>query len=120
LYSCSELHADAQKAFRQYWFIQSIQIGQETYHTLSLRLHIRTDLFVLAFVGEISGSLYLALIERERRIFDVDYDSMYIQFTYPREYARELAQAILPFVRSILFLTAVFLYIKSLRHEQVF
>jgi hypothetical protein len=57
LYSCSELHADAQKAFRQYWFIQSIQIGQETDHTLSLRLHIRTDLFVQAFVGEISGSL---------------------------------------------------------------
>ena len=35
-------------------------------------------------------------------------------------YARELAQAILPFVRFILFLTAVFLYIKSLSHEQVF
>lgn len=72
MYSCSELHADAQKAFRQYWFIQSTQIGQETDHTLSLRLYIRTDLFVQAFVGEISGSLYLALIERERRIFGID------------------------------------------------
>lgn len=75
MYSCGELHVDAQKALQQYWFVQSLQIGQETDHTLSLRLYIRADLFVQAFVGEISGSLYLALIERERRIFGIDLES---------------------------------------------
>jgi hypothetical protein len=43
-----------------------------TDHTLSLRLYIRNDLFIQVFLGETSGSLYLALIERERRIFGVD------------------------------------------------
>lgn len=52
--------------------MQSIQETERTDHTLSLRLIIRAELFVQAFLGELSGSLYFALIERERRIFGMD------------------------------------------------
>jgi len=45
---------------------------ERTDFTLSLRLHIRPALFVQAFLGELSGSLYLALIEGGQRIFGVD------------------------------------------------
>jgi hypothetical protein len=72
LYTCNDLRAEAQQALQQYWFVQTLQVGQETDFTLSLHLYIRTDLFVQVFVGEISGSLYLALIEQERRIFGID------------------------------------------------
>jgi len=72
LYSCEDLHSDAEKALYQFWFLQSIQVMQKTDQTLSLRLFIRSDLFVQAFVGEISGSVYMALIERTHRIFGID------------------------------------------------
>ncbi len=38
-------------------------------------MHIRPGLFVQMFYGEKSGSLYLALIEGERRLFGMDRES---------------------------------------------
>jgi hypothetical protein len=68
----SDILSEAYQGLRQYWFIQSLQMGELSDQTLSLRLLVRQDLFVQVFVGEISGSLYLALIENNRRIFGMD------------------------------------------------
>ncbi len=68
----SELRAEAQEALAKVWFIQRIEELDHTDSSISLRLHIRPGLFVQAFLGEYSGSLYFALIEHERRIFGID------------------------------------------------
>ena len=52
--------------------MQSLEETERTDCTLSLRLQIRPGLFVQAFLGEGSGSLYLALIEGNQRIFGID------------------------------------------------
>jgi len=73
MYYCTDdLRAEAQEAFERVWFIQSASVVERTDQTLSIRLLIRADLFVQAFVGEITGSLYFALIEGRQRIFGVD------------------------------------------------
>ena len=66
------LRQEADEALERIWFIQSIEEVDHTDVSTSLRLHIRPGLFVQAFHGEYSGSLYFALIEGERRIFGID------------------------------------------------
>lgn len=63
---------EAQDALTQVWFVQTLEETERTDHTLSFRLYIRPDLFVQVFAGELTGSLYLALIEGEQRIFGLD------------------------------------------------
>jgi len=63
---------EAQEALARVWFVQSLEEIERTDLTLSLRLHIRPALFVQAFLGESSGSVYFALIEGGRRIFGID------------------------------------------------
>jgi hypothetical protein len=70
--STIELRLEAQEALERVWFVQSLEETERTDLTLSLRLHIGPALFVQAFLGETSGSLYLALIEGGRRIFGID------------------------------------------------
>jgi len=53
------------------WFIQSLNIVERTDATISLRLHIRQGLFIQVFIGELSDSLYFALIETNQRIFGI-------------------------------------------------
>jgi hypothetical protein len=72
VYSTVDLRLEAQEALERVWFVQSLEEIERTDFTLSLRLHIRPALFVQAFLGELSGSLYLALIEGGQRIFGVD------------------------------------------------
>jgi hypothetical protein len=72
VYSTVDLRLEAQDALERVWFVQSLEEIERTDLTLSLRLHIRPALFVQAFLGESSGSLYLALIEGGRRIFGID------------------------------------------------
>jgi hypothetical protein len=72
MYSTVDLRLEAQKALERVWFVQSLEEVERTDCTLSLRLHIRPALFVQAFLGERSGSLYLALIEGGQRVFGVD------------------------------------------------
>ena len=72
--STIELRLEAQEALERVWFVQSLEEIERTDLTLSLRLHIRPALFVQAFLGEASGSIYLALIEGGRRIFGIDRD----------------------------------------------
>jgi hypothetical protein len=67
-----ELRQEAEEAAEKTWFIQSLEETERTDITLSLRLMIRHDLFVQLFLGEKSGSLYMALIEGGRRLFGVD------------------------------------------------
>ena len=64
--------SEAQEANESLWFVQSLEVYERTDSTLSLRLHIRPGLFVQAFIGEVTGSLYFALIERNQRIFGID------------------------------------------------
>lgn len=67
-----ELREEAREALEKFWFISSLDETERTDITLSLRLHIRHDLFVQVFFGEKSGSLYMALIEGGRRLFGID------------------------------------------------
>lgn len=75
MYRTDDLRSEAKEAFERIWFIQSVGVVERTDQTLSIRLMIRADLFVQAFVGEITGSLYFALIEGRQRIFGVDRDA---------------------------------------------
>jgi hypothetical protein len=70
-----ELQQEAQEALERVWFVQWVEEIERTDQTLSLRLYIRLDLFVQVFVGELTGSLYLALIEGRQRIFGADRES---------------------------------------------
>jgi len=72
VYSASDLLLEIQEALERVWFVESVEETERTDHTLSLRLYIRSDLFVQVFWGELSGSLYFALIENARRIFGID------------------------------------------------
>jgi|YelNatPaOPRAMG01_1025707.scaffolds.fasta_scaffold36411_2 hypothetical protein len=72
-YSISNLMWEAQEALRRLWFIRSVEEREVTANTISLRLYIRPDLFVEAFVSEWSGSIYFALIEGAQRIFGIDW-----------------------------------------------
>jgi hypothetical protein len=67
-----ELRWEAQQAVETLWFVRSVEEMERTDFTLSLRLYIHPALFVQVFLGERSGSLYFALVERERRIFGID------------------------------------------------
>jgi len=75
VYNINALLAEAQEALDQVWFVQSLEVNERTDSTISLRLHIRAGLFVQVFLGELTGSLYFALIERRQRIFGIDRES---------------------------------------------
>ena len=70
--STADFRLEAQEALKRVWFVQSLEEIERTDLTLSLRLYIGPDLFVQAFLGEYSGSLYFALIEGGQRIFGID------------------------------------------------
>lgn len=72
MYNKADLRWETQKALDSVWFVQRLEERERTDLTLTLRLYIRPDLFVQAFLGEQSGSLYFALIESGRRIFGID------------------------------------------------
>jgi hypothetical protein len=66
------IRTEAEEALVRVWFVQAIGEIEHSDATLSLRLVIRPGLFVQVFLGEKSGSLYMALIEGKRRIFGID------------------------------------------------
>jgi len=72
VYSRTDLHLEAREALDLVWFVRSLEEMERTDLTLSLRLTIRPELFVQAFLGDRSGSLYFALVEGRRRIFGID------------------------------------------------
>lgn len=75
MYCTDDLLVEAQEALDKLWFLQSLQVVEWTDKTISLRLYVRQDVFVQAFLGEITGSFYFALIEGSQRIFGVDQES---------------------------------------------
>lgn len=75
MHHADDLLVEAQEALDQLWFLQSLQVVERTDGTISLRLYIRQDVFVQAFLGKLTGSLYFALIEGNRRIFGIDRES---------------------------------------------
>lgn len=66
------LETEVKEAADRTWFIQAVEDSSRSDNTLSIRLIIRSGLFVQVFFGEKSGSLFLALIEGRQRIFGVD------------------------------------------------
>jgi len=72
VYNSGSLLSEAESAHEKLWFVQSLDVCVRTDSTLSLRLNIRPDLFVHVFIGEMTGSLYFALIEGNQRIFGID------------------------------------------------
>ena len=75
MYDANSLLAESREALGKVWFLQSLEVSDRTDSTLSLRLYIRHDLFVQVFLGELTGSLYFALIEGNQRIFGIDRES---------------------------------------------
>ena len=74
LYKTDSLLSEAREAHDKVWFIQSFEMCGRTDSTLSLRLYIRQGLYVHAFIGEMTNSLYFALIEGSQRIFGIDHE----------------------------------------------
>ena len=72
MYSTADMRLEAQEALERVWFVKLLEVTQYTDRVLLLRLHIRSGLFVQAFLSEVSGSLYFALIEGDRRIYGID------------------------------------------------
>ncbi len=72
MYSLEALQLEAQEALDKMWFVQSVKIVKQTDFIISLRLYIRAGLFVQAFMGTLTGSLYFALIEEGQRVFGID------------------------------------------------
>lgn len=52
MYSAADLRLEAQEALERVWFVQSLEETERTDFALSLRLYIRPDLFIQAFLGE--------------------------------------------------------------------
>ena len=75
MYNASSLLSEAQVARDKVWFVRSLEVCERTDSTLSLRMYIRPGLFVYAFIGEMTGSLYFSLIEGNQRIFGIDRES---------------------------------------------
>lgn len=75
MYNIDELQIEAQEALNKVWFVQLLEVEKRTDFTLSLRLYIRAGLFVQIFLGQLSGSLYFALIEDRQRIFGIDQEA---------------------------------------------
>lgn len=73
MYRTGSLLIEAREAHDKVWFVQSFEVYGRTDSTLSLRLYIRQGLFVHAFLGEMTDSLYFALIEGNQRIFGIDH-----------------------------------------------
>lgn len=89
--SSQALLDEAQEALNKVWFIQSLEVIERTDATVSLRLYIRRDLFVQAFFGELTSSLYFALIEGNRRIYGIDQESgEWHVHPYPAPHKHEL------------------------------
>jgi len=72
MYTIDDLYAEALEAVDRVWFVQSVQSVDRTDLTISMRLIIGPDLFVHVMLGELTGALYFALIERGQRIFGID------------------------------------------------
>ena len=72
MYNTGSLLSEAQVAHDEVWFVRSLEVRERTDSTLSLKMYIRPGLFVHAFIGEMTGSLYFALIEGNQRIFGID------------------------------------------------
>jgi len=75
MYSKNDLLGEAREAAQKVWFVQSIKMVERTDFIVSLRLEIRREIFVQVFLGELTGSLYFALIDRGQRIFGMDRES---------------------------------------------
>ncbi len=75
MYNSDSLLSEAKLVHEKIWFVESIEVCAKTDYTLSLRLYIRRELFVQVFIGEMTGSLYFALIEGNQRIFGIDLES---------------------------------------------
>jgi hypothetical protein len=71
-YSRHDLEAEAREALDRLWFIQRLEVTARTDLTFAVRLYIRDDLFVQAFLGERSDTLYFALVEAHQRIYGLD------------------------------------------------
>jgi hypothetical protein len=74
VYDETDLQMEAYEALDKLWFVQSVQDVESTVFHFALRLHLRPDLFVQAFLGKQTGALYLALIDRGQRVFGIDRD----------------------------------------------
>jgi len=72
MYKISDLLSETNDVSDQIWFVQSFDVTERTDASVSLRLYIREDFFIQVFLGELSDSLYFALISGNQRIFGID------------------------------------------------
>ena len=69
-----DLRQEAEDALEKVWFVHSLEEIERTDITLSLRLHVRRELFVQIFYGKRSNVLYMTLVDSGRRVFGIDRD----------------------------------------------
>jgi len=72
MYKISDLILELNDISDKIWFIQSSDVTERSDAGISLRLYIREDFFIQVFLGELSDSLYFALISGNQRIFGID------------------------------------------------
>jgi hypothetical protein len=64
-----ELLREARKAYERFWFVQSLIEVERTASTITVHLIIGPELYVQAYLSELSGRLSLALVDPSGRLY---------------------------------------------------
>jgi len=64
-----ELLDEAREAYSRFWFVQSFIEVERTASTITLHLVIGPELYVQAYLSELSGRLSLALVDPSGRLY---------------------------------------------------
>ena len=70
-----EIFLEGREAHDRFWFVQDLNIIEQTNATVTLHLTIGSDLFVQAFLSQSSQRLSFALIGPSGRLYGRDADS---------------------------------------------
>jgi len=69
-----DLFSEAREARDRFWFVQDLNIIEQTNATVTLHLTIGSDLFVQAFLSQSSQRLSFALIGPSGRLYGRDHE----------------------------------------------
>ena len=64
-----ELLDEAREAYSRFWFVQSLIEAERTASTVTVHLVIGPELYIQAYLSELSGRLSLALVDPSGRLY---------------------------------------------------
>jgi len=67
-----ELLDEAREAYSRFWFVQSLIEVERTASTVTVHLVIGPELYIQAYLSELSGRLSLALVDPSGRLYGRD------------------------------------------------